>query len=421
MCAADGTPLEVKIPAPTGAVGFGEQIALSGDTLAISAPGESVSGFGFAGAVYVYRHTAGAWSLEQRLPAPEPDSLNNFGRAIDLEGDHLIIGDPLRDDGPTKLTAGAVHFYRRDSGTWSRINVFAGAVGNDLLGTSVAIDVSVPNNSPSGDPLFTAVAGAPNYDFGEAQNRTFGAAFVFELGPSGAWAPTLTLCRTPEADNWCLADPTPLMGERWGQEVALGGDFLLAGSTAFAPGIGNGGGIRPMRRANSTPTFFVWASDGIFAAPQPQQGERFGGNVALSRGGTLVVGRDSDWVGTTSRVHIYKAVIPGFGFQQVLDRGAGENTFGTGVAVIDTGGLIAVGTDNPAAGTMGGGLVDLLLRSQGSWVTAATMTASDGFSGDKLGAAVAVSEQIVAAGAPGAGAVYVFGQCEFVFESDFER
>ncbi len=329
--------------------------------------------------MYVYRETAGAWSLEQRLPAPEPDTFNNFGSVIDIEGDHLIVGDPLRDDGPSKLTAGAVHFDQRSGTTWTRTQVFAGAAGSDFLGTSVAIDVSVPKNSPSGEALFTAVAGTPNYDFGEINSGNFGAAFVFERGQSGSWASTLTLCRIPEADNWCLADPTPVIGDNWGQEVALGGEFLLIGSTEFdPPGIGNGSVIRPVRRANSTGTFFAWGSDGIFTAAPPQTGERFGGNMAVSKGPfpVLAVGRTPDWAGTTSRLHIYRAVIPGSGLQQTLDRGAGEGRFGTGVAVID--------------------------------------------SGDLLGAAVAASDRFVAAAAPGAAAVYVFGQCEFVFASGFE-
>ncbi|PKL96756.1 MAG: hypothetical protein CVV18_00395, partial [Gammaproteobacteria bacterium HGW-Gammaproteobacteria-8] len=416
------TPVEIKITAPPGATGFGEKIALSADTLAISAPKESVDGIGEAGAVYVYRYAAGAWSLEQRLPAPEPRAFNKFGRALAIEGDHLIVGDPIRADGPTKPTAGAVHFYQRTGTVWTRTQVFAGPADNDWLGTSVAIDVSVPKNSPSGDPLFTAVAGAPNHDFGGPNHFSFGAAFVFELGPSGAWAPTLALCRTPEADDWCLADPSPATGEGWGQAVGLGGEFLLIGSTRFSAGVGNGGGIRPMRRANSTGTFFAWGSDGIFTASPPQQGERFGGKLAVSGGRfpVLVVGRAPDWAGSTSRVHIYDAVIPGFGLRQILDRGVGEGRFGIDVAVTDRGSLVAVGTDLPAQGTMGGGLVDLFLRSQGSWVNVATLIASDGFSGDWLGAGVAVSERIVVAGAPGAGAVYVFGQCEFVFDSDFE-
>ncbi len=422
LCAADGTPVEIKIIGPTGAVGFGEQIALSADTLAISAPRESVDGIGEAGAVYVYRYAAGTWWLEQRLPAPEPGAFNKFGRALDLEGDHLIVGDPIRADGPTKPTAGAVHFYQRFGTIWTRTQVFAGPADNDFLGTSVAIDVSIPKNSLSGEPLYTAVAGAPNHDFGGPNHVSFGAAFVFELGPSGTWAPTLALCRTPQADDWCLADPSPETGEGWGQEVGLGGDFLLIGSTRFSAGVGNGGGIRPMRRANDTGTFFTWASDGIFTASPPQPGERFGGKLAVSGGSfpVLVVGRAPDWAGSTSRVRIYDAVIPGFGLRQILDRGVGESRFGIDVAVTDRGSLVAVGTDNPAQGTMGGGLVDLFLRSQGSWVNLVTLTASDGFSGDLLGASVAVSERFVVAGAPGAVAVYVFGQCESLFADKFQ-
>lgn len=426
LCAADGTPVEIKITAPVGAAGFGEKIALSADTLAVSAPKESVDGIGEAGAVYIYRHVAGAWSLEQRLPAPEPGFGDKFGQALDIEGDQLIVGDPFRADGPTKPTAGAVHFYQRTGTDWTRTQVFAGLADNDFLGRSVAIDVSVPKNSLSGDPLFTAVAGAPNHDFGLANDRNFGAAFVFELGPSGAWAPTLTLCRTPEEDEWCLADPSPVRGDSWGRGVALGGEFMLIGSINYDPpgGPGNAGGVRPMRRANSTGTFFAWGSEGIFTAQPPLQQEQIGAILAMSRNGVLLVGR-TPGIGssTPGRVPVFKATIPGIRFQQVLDRGAGQDSlirFGTSVAVTHFGSLLAIGSDNATEPAQGGGLIDLFLRSQNSWVNVATLRASDRFTGDLLGAGVAVSRRFVAAGAPGAGAVYVFGQCEFVFDSNFE-
>ena len=110
-----------KLVAPAGASGdaFGEQLALSGAMLAVASPRRDVGPSLDAGAVHVFRSVGGSWTHERELLAPTPVAFGNFGGALDVEGDRLLVGD-----GKSSF----VHAYRRDGGTW---NPLFRATGDD--------------------------------------------------------------------------------------------------------------------------------------------------------------------------------------------------------------------------------------------------------------------------------------------------
>lgn len=107
---------------------FGHAVALTedGNTLAVSATGESSSGLGLdgvqlddsassAGAVYLFRREAGTWQQSRYVKAPIPSGLARFGESVtlSLDGQSLAVGAPNEHtstsgvgDGP-----GAVHLY----------------------------------------------------------------------------------------------------------------------------------------------------------------------------------------------------------------------------------------------------------------------------------------------------------------------
>jgi hypothetical protein len=84
---------------------FGQQVALSGDLLAVSAPEESSSAIGVnpmpgqqnnsvsgAGAVYLYRRTGDTWLQHAYIKASNPGPADFFGGGIALSGDTLVVG-----------------------------------------------------------------------------------------------------------------------------------------------------------------------------------------------------------------------------------------------------------------------------------------------------------------------------------------
>ncbi|GAB5497560.1 MAG: hypothetical protein Phyf2KO_26400 [Phycisphaerales bacterium] len=152
-----------KLTAPDGETSdiFGHAVELSGDTMVVGAAYSNM----VQGAAYVFRHDGTEWALEQKLTASDGEAADVFGYC-DVSGDNIVIGARWDDDNGSH--AGAVYHYRFDGTTW---NEETKIVSNDIeegdsFGWSLALD---------GDTL---LVGARNDDdFG---NGT-GSAYIFDL------------------------------------------------------------------------------------------------------------------------------------------------------------------------------------------------------------------------------------------------
>ena len=143
---------------------FGSSLALSGDTLAVGATGESSSVSGGeidnsileAGAVYVFTQTNGVWIQEAYLKASNaeaPDTSydngrDHFGSSVALSGDNLAVGAPGEDSSAfggetdnTASSAGAAYVFARTGGTWVQLafRKAPNAEGGDRFGSSIAL------------------------------------------------------------------------------------------------------------------------------------------------------------------------------------------------------------------------------------------------------------------------------------------
>src|SRR5690606_537176 len=70
---------------------FGEAVALSGDTLAVGAPGQGAAGSG-PGAAYVFVRNGNAWSEQAYLTTSSQTPQAYFGDAIAIDGDTIAVG-----------------------------------------------------------------------------------------------------------------------------------------------------------------------------------------------------------------------------------------------------------------------------------------------------------------------------------------
>lgn len=117
----------LKAPLPGVDDLFGASTAISGDgdTVVIGARNKSVGGVLRAGVAYVFRRHAGAYTLAQTIPGPQPvpnAAFGGFGMALTPDGTVLAIaarGDSSNGTGVdadatqgAAPTAGAVHLYR---------------------------------------------------------------------------------------------------------------------------------------------------------------------------------------------------------------------------------------------------------------------------------------------------------------------
>jgi len=123
---------------------FGHAVSIDGDRAAVGAPDENVPFPGVSdGRVYVFHRFSEAlpWAFRNTVDQPPDDDVFDFGEAVRLQGDTLLVGAPGFIDGPTSNSGGA-YVYRLDD---SVVTLEATLVPNDgfggnWAGGSVALD-----------------------------------------------------------------------------------------------------------------------------------------------------------------------------------------------------------------------------------------------------------------------------------------
>src|SRR5690606_22511648 len=116
---------------------FGEAVALDGETLLVSANGMD----GFAGAVYVFTRTDAGWTETQKLTSSDAAGLDNFGWSVAISGTTALIGAPYADiDGASDQ--GAAYVFTNIEGTWTETGKLVASDGTtmDNFGRAVAIE-----------------------------------------------------------------------------------------------------------------------------------------------------------------------------------------------------------------------------------------------------------------------------------------
>jgi hypothetical protein len=182
---------------------FGKSVALSGDTLAVGAVGESSGATGVngdqadnsrggAGAVYVFtRNESSEWSQQAYIKASNTDSdprywNDEFGYSVALDGDALAVSAIGEDSQATGINgdqtgnnsdeSGAVYLFTRDaSGTWSQ----QAYVKASNTGFSRSFGRSVELN---GDTLAVGAwdrSGATGINGDQTDTSAFGAGAVY--------------------------------------------------------------------------------------------------------------------------------------------------------------------------------------------------------------------------------------------------
>jgi len=113
---------------------FGTSVAISGDTIAVGAPGELTN----AGSVRVFHRTSGVWSVQavvhaSNLRSDDPSTYGDgarFGTSVALAGDDLVVGAPNEPSAsfgvggdPSSVAAplaGAVYTFLRAGTVWTQ-------------------------------------------------------------------------------------------------------------------------------------------------------------------------------------------------------------------------------------------------------------------------------------------------------------
>ena len=352
-------PEVLKLTPPvrqTADVGFyGNALAGSEKYLVV---GESLQGHlaPLSGAVHVY--DARTLRLLRTLKAPTPEANAEFGSALSLFGDRLLVGAPGAGG-----SRGAAYLFDLRNGRVINTFVIDAPVAGDRYGSAVAL---FDNVVAFGVPGRTGGRGA-------VQMLLMNAAGEIEDGVTQSPGDTVA-------------------GDRFGSCLATNGSLLVAGAPQH-----NGGRGAVYAYDVMSGAFMIKYSANVASA-----NENYGSSLAL-RGRRLLVGVAGanggrgrvEWRDVVSQTHLGSATAVGL---------PADAAFGASVALMDGTAVVGASRNERAY------LVDLF-----SGEVRGELMATDSQTNDRAGFAVAVAGDAVTVGAirdddsgPDAGAVYVY-------------
>lgn len=191
---------------------FGRAIALDGDTAIIGAPRADTDGLTDSGAAYVFkRDAAGDWNEQAKLTASDAASIDLFGGAVDLDGDTAIIGAKFADNNGL-VNAGAVYVFERDgAGNWTEQAKLTASdpATSDIFGTSLALKGT------------TILIGASGADINGLWGA--GAAYLFTRDGLGVWSEQAKLTASDAAQG-------AFFGGIYSDGISLSNNLALIGA-----------------------------------------------------------------------------------------------------------------------------------------------------------------------------------------------
>jgi parallel beta-helix repeat protein len=251
---ANGWSLQTKRTAGGGIAfdEFGIAVALAGDELLVGARSDDDGG-SQSGSVFVFRRSGTSWPQRQKLVAADDATKDLFGSAVALANPYALIGAPGDD---TNTGSAYVFFFNGTNWSQQAKLIAADRAGGDRFGTAVALNQDY------------AAVGAPDDD------GALGAVYIFERSGT-AWSQVDKLTR-----------PTGVADDAFGTSVAMRGDQLLVG----APGRdGARGAVYLYERSGAT-----WVPLVTYTASDAAAGDRFGAGVAIGDGEAVVGAPSAD-------------------------------------------------------------------------------------------------------------------------------
>ncbi len=338
------------------AQGYGTSVAVGEDEVVVAEPLVETG----PGAVFVYSKDGGEWVEAQRVEASDASQGDHFGRALDLDGNTLIVGATVREN-----TRGAAYVFERSAdGAWAESQILLASDGadGDAFGRVVAVE---------GDVALVST-------WGHADGQ--GAVYVFRRDASGSWFEDAKLMGSDIRPN-----------EWFGMSLAVHGETVLVGAPQKN---GNRGAVYVFRRDAESD---AWLEAAILSEELPQNAS-FGMAVALSGGRALVgapglysgsgivfdyrLDPEAGWV-ATGALSAFDAALPGAQF---------------GTTIVDRGQEVWISAPG-AVGASGAAYV-YRRSEEGEWRgTDKVMVQNE--AGDRFATTLAVNGQLAVAGAVG--------------------
>jgi len=317
---ADTPVFDAKLTASDGVPsdGFGQSVAVSGDTVFV---GASQLNSGSKGAAYVYVEPASGWAstsaFDAKLTAFDGSTGDGFGATLAVSGDTIVVGAFNAEIAAGRR--GALYVFEMPASGWAstsayeaRLTASGGGVG-DAFGSSLAV---------SGD---TVVGGAPGAESGR------GAAYVF-MKPVSGWSSTSSFAAKLTASGGEF-------GDGYGQSIAISEEAAVVGAPFARVGSNAAQGVVYVFEKPDAGWASTSAFDAKLTAADGAAQDFFGLPVALS-GRTVAAGAPAE-IGLDRPGSVYVFVRPVDGWQSTsafdakltASDAAGSDFFGFAVAM----------------------------------------------------------------------------------------
>ncbi|HLW87779.1 MAG TPA: FG-GAP repeat protein [Terriglobales bacterium] len=370
---------------------LGWNVAISGNTVAVGAPGATIGANSAQGAVYIFVKPASGWAnmtQTAKLTASDGQADSLLGRGIAISGNTVVAGAP----GQFGNQFGEAYVFLKPASGWTNMNETArltpsDAVPGDTFGYSVGI---------SGNTVVVGALGALNLQ---------GAAYVF-VKPAGGW---IDMTQTGE-----LTASDGASGDEFASTVAISGNTIVGGS--FLDNGAVGAAYVFAKPANG------WANGTQTAKLTPSDGKTDALGLSVAISGNTVVAGAFGWPGNESfQGAAYVFVEPSGGWANMTQTailtasdGAAQDQLGYSVAI--SGSIIAVGAEGWPDGGNEGAIYAYVKPTTGWSNKTETVKLTVSGGAQELGYAAALSGTTGVGGAPNAavnshqdqGIAYVF-------------
>ena len=222
-----------------------------------------------SGAVHLLRKIGGIWSNQGYLSLTGIKEGDWFGYSVDIDGDHIVVGSPLRDASEGVKDSGAVFVFSKYSNDWLDTSIGS-------LHENVRINVLQPGTQSAGDWFGGAVSISDNIiavgaDGSDIDGLSSGSVYLFSQNQDGTWQ-----------QQSRLKPSDPGAYQFFGRSVAISGNTLIVG--AYLANTEKGAAYVFKRNTEG-----VWIEVAILTDINSSENDHFASSVDIS-GSTALIG-----------------------------------------------------------------------------------------------------------------------------------
>jgi len=371
-----------------------------------------------------------------KIIASDEAENDNFGRAVSISGDHIIVGAPYGDGAVTD--SGSAYILSWNGTSWDEEELSLDGADSDKIGCSVCIsgewaivgassgDGVVADsgsayilswNGTSWDSQEIYAAGGAQWDYFGCSVSISGEWAVVGANGDGDFSTGAVYVFHWDGSSWTeygdkLTAGDPATWDYFGSSVSISGDRLIVGAYGNDDNGSNSGSAYVFRLNEGT-----WVQEKKLTPSDSASGDEFGRSVCIS-GTRAIVGahNNDDQGGSSGSAYIFKLNGSTWEQEQKLTAsdGASSDYFGWAVSMSGEKAIVgAYGDDDNEA--LGSGSAYVFRYDGSTWVQDKKYIASDGAQSDRFGYSVAISDTWTIAGAyyddnttSNSGSIYLF-------------